>query len=329
MKGFVTMHSALWWRDFEFQDGVVTVKQTGAQLRLEPGLIGEVLSWFPFYIVMEAWRIKAKAQAKDQPGPSICFVPQRPRPWYLIWSVLHAGGARITNNPADADAVFYFDDNTTPPHAYDSSTSPTINKHCCSIEKSHVAEVFEECFGYSLAVDPMNWNGKMVEKSETNGAHDGRVIEGPCPAVPGKVYQRLIDNTISGDLVEDIRCPSIGGNIPLIIYKRRPRDERFSNSNTAVEIAETSDVLSEQELEQLTRFTTAMQLDWGSMDVLRDRDDGRLYVVDVNKTDMGPPVCMNLDDKIEVTKRLAAAFTDYLGSDAFNSGTHNAGASAA
>ena len=312
------MHSALWWRDFEYQDGVVTVKKTGARLRLEPGLIGEVLSWFPFYLVMEAWRLKART--KDHPGPNICFVPQRPRPWYLIWPVLHAGGARITNNPDQADAVFYFDDATTPPHDGDPVTTPTINKHCCSIEKSHVAKVFEQCFGYSLAVDPMQWNGKMVEKSETNGVHDGRVIEGPCPAVPGKVYQRLIDNTIGGDLVEDIRCPSIGGKIPLIIYKRRPRDDRFANSNTAVEVAETRDVLSPGELEQLTRFTTAMKLDWGSMDVLRDRDDGRLYVVDVNKTDMGPPVCMDLDDKIRVTKRLAVAFSDYLASDNFKSG---------
>jgi hypothetical protein len=55
-----------------------------------------------------------------------------------------------------------------------------------------------------------------------------------------------------------------------------------------------------------------MRLDWGGLDVLRDRTDGRLYVVDVNKTDMGPPIAMKLRDKITVTRRLAAAFRDLV-----------------
>ena len=40
-----------------------------------------------------------------------------------------------------------------------------------------------------------------------------------------------------------------------------------------------------------------MHLDWGGMDVLRDKGDGRIYVVDVNKTDMGPPIALSIADK--------------------------------
>jgi hypothetical protein len=302
------MHSALWWRDFEFQDGIVTVKKTGARLPLEPGLIGEVLAWFPFYFTVEGWRLKAAAQA----GPRIWFTPDRPRPWYLIWSVLHAAGARIADSPADADAVFVFDDCTTctpipvPPGAR------VINRDCQSIAKSHVARVFEQCFGYSLAIDPEGWSGPMVEKSEINGAHDGRIIQGPCIAKPGHVYQRVINNSVGNGLVEDLRCPTMAGRIPLVLRKRRRVEHRFLNSNDEVDYAETSSVLTAAEQDQLARFTQAMKLDWGGLDVLRDREDGRLYVVDVNKTDMGPPIAMRLTDKVEVTRRLAEAFLDYL-----------------
>lgn len=305
-----SMHSALWWRDFEFQDGIVTVKKTGARLPLKLGLIGEVLSWFPFYFVVEGWRIKSAFRT----GPKIWFAPDRPRPWYLIWSVLHAAGARIAPHPGEADAVFVFDDSTTCQPCNVPPDARVINRDCQSIEKSHVAAVFEQSFGYSLAVDPTTWTGPMVEKSELNGAHDGRVVQGPLDAIrPGRVYQRVIDNTVPGDMVEDLRCPTMDGHIPLVIRKRRKINTRFSNSNDEVECAETDDVFSAEEKAQLAAFTRAMGLDWGGLDVLRNREDGRLYVVDVNKTDMGPPVAMELDDKIKATRLLAAAFLEFLG----------------
>ena len=302
------MHSALWWNDFEFSNGTVTVKKTGARLPLEPGLIGEVLSWFPFYFVVESWRLKTPAT----PGPKIWFAPDRPRPWYLIWSVLHAAGASIANSAEEADAIFFFDDRT---NCDDVSLPPgthVINQNCASIAKSHVTKVFEDVFGYSLSVDPREWDGAMVMKSEKNGAHDGRIVQGPCEPVEGYVYQRVIDNRTERGLVEDLRCPTIGGRIPLVLPKRRRVEDRFSNSNTEVEIRETGSVLSMEEQEMLARFTREMGLDWGGLDVLRDRTDGRLYVVDVNKTDMGPPIAMSLDDKIRVTRRLADAFLEYL-----------------
>lgn len=305
------MHSALWWRDFEFQDGVVTVKKTGARLPLKLGLIGEVLSWFPFYFIVEGWRIKSALRTD---GPKIWFAPDRPRPWYLIWSVLHAAGARIARQPSEADAVFVFDDSTTCQPCQVPPGARVINRDCQSIEKSHVAQVFEQSFGYSLSVDPTTWTGAMVEKSELNGAHDGRVIQGPIEtARPGRVYQRVIDNTVPGGMVEDLRCATMDGQIPIVIRKRRKLATRFSNSNDEIECAETNDVFTAREREQLSAFTHAMGLDWGGLDVLRDREDGRLYVVDVNKTDMGPPVAMQLDDKIKVTRRLAAAFLEFLG----------------
>lgn len=302
------MHSALWWRDFEFQDGVVTVKKTGVRLRVEPGLIGEVLTWFPFYFTVEARRLGAL----NRPGPRIWFTPDRPRPWYLVWSVLHTAGARIADSPATADAVFVFDDSTVCRPVQAQPGTRLVNAGCQSIAKGHVADIFEQVFGYPLSVDPESWQGPMVEKSEINGAHDGRILHGPQPARHGHVYQRVIDNRTDDGMVEDLRCPTVGGRIPLVMRKRRRAEQRFANTNHDVALAETDDVLSAAEQRQLSRFTRAMRLDWGGLDVLRDRRDGRIYVVDVNKTDMGPPIAMKLQDKIAVTRRLADAFLDLI-----------------
>ena len=49
-------------------------------------------------------------------------------------------------------------------------------------------------------------------------------------------------------------------------------------------------------------------LEWGGVDVLRDNASGKIYIVDANKTDMGPPVALNLGDKLKATRRMAKAF---------------------
>ena len=50
-----------------------------------------------------------------------------------------------------------------------------------------------------------------------------------------------------------------------------------------------------------------MGLDWGGLDVLRDRVDGRLYVVDVNKTDVGPVIALSWTDKMRSMRLLGQA----------------------
>lgn len=48
-------------------------------------------------------------------------------------------------------------------------------------------------------------------------------------------------------------------------------------------------MLSKEEQTRIARFAAAMRLDFKGLDVLRDRGDGRIYIVDANKTDTGPP----------------------------------------
>ncbi len=47
--------------------------------------------------------------------------------------------------------------------------------------------------------------------------------------------------------------------------------------------------MSGQEISNLLQFCQLMGMDYGELDVLRDRQDGRIYVVDANSTPLPPP----------------------------------------
>ncbi|MDX1440319.1 MAG: hypothetical protein R3284_10505, partial [Rubricoccaceae bacterium] len=54
-----------------------------------------------------------------------------------------------------------------------------VNAWANDVSKHHVAEAFEEVFGYTLEVDPTTYTGQMVEKSDENARHDGHLVQGP------------------------------------------------------------------------------------------------------------------------------------------------------
>ena len=151
----------------------------------------------------------------------------------------------------------------------------------------------------------------MVEKGETNGVHDGRVVKGSRQPAIGKAYQRLIDNVASDGMVEDLRCPTVGGDVAAVFLKRRPVKTRFANSNAAVRRLDPDAVFSDQERRFIARFCQELGLDWGGLDVLRDRRDGQIWIVDANKTDMGPPTALPLADKLSATRAIATRFRHY------------------
>jgi len=301
------MNATAWWRDFRFERGVVHVKKTGAAVPVEPGVVGEVLTWLVFHLRLELTRPGRRAD-----GPRVWFAPDRPRPWYLIWPTAQFAGLRFASSSEEADLGFLFEDATEGRDPQAPAGLPMINAACLDVSKSRVARVFEAVSGRALAVDPRRHDGPMVEKSELNGAHDGRAVDGPLPEPrDDRVYQRLIDNLAPDGCVEDLRCPTVGGEIPVVYLKRRPLDQRFANMNTQVRLLEPDAVFSAQELATLSRFAREMGLEWGGMDVLRDRRSGELWIVDVNKTDMGPPIALPLRDKLASVKRLAAALRAY------------------
>ena len=295
--------------EFEFTGGGILAKETGAQIRWSPEFARDAVRIASFIGLVQGVRAARVVKGRE-PRARISFFPKKPRSYYAIWPVCQLADVKIVDDPADADLHFFFEDRefrTAPLRA--PSNKPAFNIGCLDIRKSVVSRVFEETFGYSLSVDPKAHKGLAVEKSELNGKHDGRIVS--CPiAEPrsDRVYQRLVDNTFDGREFVDIRTPVVGGKAPFVYLKRRTRDLRFSNDNHRVDLVAADAMLSREEQAQIAAFAQAMALDFGGLDVLRDREDGRIYIVDANKTDMGPPSALSSEDKLKAMRGLADAF---------------------
>lgn len=249
-----------------------------------------------------------------RPAPLIAFHPQRPTRYHVIRRVCGRLGYAITGRAtARAALVVAFSTETRwePDLALRrlAQQRQVVNIGCTDISKHRVNEVFGRVFDYELAVDPLIHRGPAVRKSDRNAVHDGEIVSCPVERVPDDVvFQRVIDNRTGDGRVLDLRVAVIGGRVPLVYRRYRPEDRRFRSGNERAELTAPGEELSAEEIASLERFASAMGLDLGEMDVLRDAGDGRIYVVDVNTTPWGPPSGLVPEDVEPALDRLARAF---------------------
>ncbi len=180
-------------------------------------------------------------------------------------------------------------------------------------DKGNVEAKFAEAAGYSSFIDPTTSDGLVVAKSRINGRHDGRIFRMPFAPEedPSTVYQRLIDNSL-GDHVFDLRMPFVSGS-PLFAYiKVRERSRRFENSNGHVSLVLPCEVLTDEEMGICQRFCSGIGLDYGELDILRDGAGGKIYVVDVNDTPVGPPKGLSLSDRNTALRLIALGFRRHV-----------------
>ncbi len=304
-----------WHKDFKWSWRGVTVRETGASIGFDKALLVDVGRWLPYFF---AEKIRSIPRNIRPTHPiSVSFFPSAARPWYLIRMVLMRAGAKLVKDSEAVDAAIFFHDQTETIPKQTPKAKLHLNFDCTDISKSRVAEIFEKVFGYALSVNPDMHNGEMVRKSEHNGAHDGQIISGPANAEAGWVYQRVIDNRTENGTVADLRCPTVGGTIPLVFIKERPTEKRFANMNSSCRLVKPESQFSDTELTLVSQFCKEMKLDWGGLDILRDNMSKQIYIVDVNKTDMGPPLALPIKDKLRSTSILAKALTQMIkGTDA-------------
>jgi len=221
----------------------------------------------------------------------ILFYPDIPWETSCISLYCLERGYRITNNISgryDAaikwkDATFYQPDEKLQRLA---EIRPVINYHCNDISKAHVDAIFGEVFGYSTIVDPRVYRGTCVEKSEMNARHDGRLVN--CPIQnprEGMFYQILIDSRVDDDHVMDIRVPVYRDCLPPKIYAWvKPVDARFDVDVGERLYLDVDELFTPEEQRNIVRFCRRLGLDFGELDILRNRGDGRLYIIDANNT---------------------------------------------
>jgi hypothetical protein len=149
----------------------------------------------------------------------------------------------------------------------------------------------------------------MVAKSNRNATHDGVVIEGPITEPdPSKVYQRLLDNELRPGIVEDLRALVVGSTIAVVYRKQRRLAERFASDQWRVIFVPPDSVFTADEQAGILEITRELQADLAALDIIRDRGDGRIYVLDVNNTGFAPPNAARTLAGFHAMAQVAAAF---------------------
>lgn len=244
--------------------------------------------WFTlvFYFVRFTKMLRGKS-----PITILCY-PQLPQWYHMLYIVSCYGGYALTKNPkAKHDLAFAFEDvtvkNIDETRKQLQRNIRLINGHSVDISKQRVSTVFKEVFGYDLSIDPRTYSGVFVEKSDSNATHDGVIHRTPIEPKEGFVYQKFIDATYDDATTRELRVMIYNLSIPFVLARFRPVTERFKKV-LRTECVTVESVLSEVEVNQILEFCRRFGLEYGELDVLRDRDDERLYIVDVNDTAGGP-----------------------------------------
>lgn len=244
--------------------------------------------------------------------PVIVAYPEYPSKRTTLHKIAQHLGYRLTNKPISADLTLFFHDATLKAVPDDrlKSRDATVNLKLLDISKQKVEEVHQQVFGYGTFVDPLSHEGEAVEKSDANAAHDGRYIHLPISEPKnGCVYQRILDNRSDEGMAVDIRMPIMGKEIPLAYLKHKQWDVRFTNKVDRSELYEAPEELfSETELDRIRRFCGEMKAEFCELDIIRDRKDGRIYIIDVNPTPYGPPAGLSPAAHKKAVHLLATAF---------------------
>ncbi len=244
---------------------------------------------------------------------TVLFYPEYPHKRTIIYKILKHLKYNITSYPKHSfDLAFYWEDTTfriEQPALKKFHTEKIININCTDISKEKISGIFEEIFGYGLNINPATYSGECVKKNNLNAKHDGIIVK--CPVQnyeEGFVYQKVLNNKINNDLVMDIRTPVLKGEIPFIYLKFKKTKDRFTNDICKSEIASTNEYFSQEETKRISEFCSRMGLDYGELDVLRNKDDGKIYIVDVNYTPWGPPAKLSEDERRLAVIRMSEIF---------------------
>jgi len=194
-----------------------------------------------------------------------------------------------------------------------SNSKKVINLYSRDISKLYIDGIHKKVFGYSTLIDPLVFNGKIVKKNDVNAKHDGEILDAPIELKEeGYIYQILIDNTFSDELVMDIRVPVVGKVLDFVYIKYRDISERFKNSTVKTKVEPTSKIFNSEEIDLLNQYCAELKLEYGELDVLRNKSDNKIYTVDVNNTPQGPPANTHKNEAKIAISKIATALENYF-----------------
>jgi len=254
---------------------------------------------------------------KNGPGSNtILFYPEYPNKRTIIYKMMNLFKFNITNNPRHKfDLIINWEDTTFRKRDKIlnelSAQHSILNINCKDISKKYIDSIFEMVFGYGLNIDPKKFHWKGVKKSNLNAKHDGIIINCPVEKIEDDfIYQKILDNHFDDKLVYDIRVPVVKDVVPFVYLKFKMIEERFTNNISKSSLEETNKYLSDDEVKKIIMFCYKIGLDYGELDVIRNKEDNKIYIVDVNNTPWGPPFLLPEKDGKTAIEKLAEVFLE-------------------
>ncbi|MFM1931308.1 MAG: hypothetical protein RL226_611 [Bacteroidota bacterium] len=245
--------------------------------------------------------------------PVLVTWPDYPSKKTTIYKIAKHLRMRLTNKPVEnAACVLFFEDATDKSQINNNILnhySMVLNAKCSDISKKRVDAVFNDVFGYNTFIDPVSFHGTAVQKSDENAKHDGRYITCPVETIEdGCVYQKVIDNRTEDGFALDYRVVVIGKEIAACYGKYKDWNVRFTNEVRFSRLIDPLSLFSSAEQGAILNFCEKMNADFCELDVLKDNQDGRYYIVDLNTTPFGPPAGLPPVDVAMAVSLLADAF---------------------
>ena len=219
-----------------------------------------------------------------------CY-PDKPGTWSKLHAVITTLGWRYGTRE-DHDLRTYFSGATINtggvrldrrgrrPAASPSILPKTINSGCVDVSKSAIERAFSKELGYASFVDPSGV--ECVEKTEIQAIKKIRRVAAGSPQRSGYVYQREI-NTFRDRAWTDLRPVVYDGRILGVVVKKKS-DWIHGDADARIELASPLQVFSADELARIEAGCRGFGAHFAELDVLRDRDNGKVYVVDLNYT---------------------------------------------
>ncbi|MEM6579210.1 MAG: hypothetical protein AAF678_12015, partial [Pseudomonadota bacterium] len=220
--------------------------------------------------------------------------PEVPSRSFTLWKLSRLAGIRLVGLDALSERP-----KAPPPLARfrhrdvtwdEAADQAQINGGCLDISKSRVDREFALAFGYASAIDPTAHHGVAVCKSEINGTHSGELVMCPLPPEQLKadhIYQRLVSNEVAPGIVSEYRVAILGYRAVFALETRRDIDQRLAGRGQGGRGSTPKPVeavFSTEDRSRIETFCRGLGLEAGELDILPDRDENRIYILDANKT---------------------------------------------
>ena len=189
----------------------------------------------------------------------------------------------IFDRTQSSDLVILHSDEMPYPRSMGVAGNPYIvNMKGKAIDKARVNEVFENVFGYPLAVRPESHQGPCVEKVLGHQQH-GIVLQCPHASRSDRVYQKIITNHPEEKWLEEWRIDVYDSDLLVTRKQLKKQSSGFPgperNPGAFHFDFPVSEALFAWEISMVNRFLDVIGMQYGSLDALRDLD-GRLYIID-------------------------------------------------